>query len=119
VREGVFVGLAWHCQISCFRSRYVQHYQEMDVEPLSARALSMRLVNEFNVTLGRSVTQLVDRQAYARIGVRRIESFSENPGRRGARVLSQHILLLARNISGYHRSDQARNFLSIKSHFLW
>jgi hypothetical protein len=31
---------------SGFRSRYVQHCQEMDVEPLSARALSMRLVNE-------------------------------------------------------------------------
>jgi hypothetical protein len=85
MREGVFVGPAWYCQISGFRSRHVQHCQEMDVEPLSARALSVRIVNEFSVTLGRSVTQLVDRQVYVRIGVRRIVSFSEILGA-GARA---------------------------------
>jgi putative DNA primase/helicase len=57
VQDDCFVGPAWHCQVSSFRSRYVQHCQQMDAEPLSARALSMRLVNEFGVTLGRSAKQ--------------------------------------------------------------
>jgi putative DNA primase/helicase len=53
VEDQCMIGQHWHCAVPDLRARYVKHCEEMDSEPLSARALSMRLVNEFGVTLDR------------------------------------------------------------------
>jgi putative DNA primase/helicase len=53
VEAECLLGRHWQCAVPDFRARYVEHCEEMDSEPLSSRALSMRLVNEFEVTLGR------------------------------------------------------------------
>jgi putative DNA primase/helicase len=50
VRDECLLGPAWWCKISDFRTSYEQHCEEMGAEPLSAKALTMRLTSEYAVT---------------------------------------------------------------------
>jgi putative DNA primase/helicase len=46
------------CKISDFRQCYERHCEEMGAEPLSAKAISMRLASEYGVITGQRHSQL-------------------------------------------------------------
>ena len=50
VRDECLLGPNYWCQISDLRTRYERHCEEMGAEPLSGKALGMRLTNEYPVT---------------------------------------------------------------------
>jgi putative DNA primase/helicase len=49
VRDECDLKPAWWCAVSDFRRRYERHCEEMGAEPLSAKALTMRLTTEYPV----------------------------------------------------------------------
>jgi putative DNA primase/helicase len=49
VEEECLRGPYYWCAVPDFRERYVGHCEEMGTEPLSARAVGMRLVSEYGV----------------------------------------------------------------------
>ena len=53
VRDECLLRSAWWCKVSDLRTRYEQHCGEMGAEPLTAKALSMRLTTEYPVTSSR------------------------------------------------------------------
>ena len=53
VRDACLLGEHHWCDVGALRARYEQHATEMGAEPLSAKALSMRLVAEFGVQQAR------------------------------------------------------------------
>jgi putative DNA primase/helicase len=53
VQDECLLGQHWHCDVPDFRERYEEHCRGMGAEPLSSRAVSMRLVSEYGVTLDR------------------------------------------------------------------
>jgi hypothetical protein len=61
------LGSGWWCKISDLRARYEQHCDEMGADPLSGKALGMRLTSEYPVTSSRH-TQLKVR-TYIGIGL--------------------------------------------------
>jgi putative DNA primase/helicase len=69
VRDECMLGPGWWCKISDLRARYEQHCDEMGADPLSGKALGMRLTSEYPVTSSRH-TQLKVR-TYLGIGVTR------------------------------------------------
>jgi P4 family phage/plasmid primase-like protien len=50
VRDECLLGPNYWCKISDLRARYERHCEEMGAEPLSGKALGMRLTNEYPVT---------------------------------------------------------------------
>jgi putative DNA primase/helicase len=50
VQSDCLLGSAYWCKVSDFRRRYEQHCEEMGAEPLTAKALGMRLTSEYPVT---------------------------------------------------------------------
>lgn len=57
VQDECLLAPAYWCKISDLRARYEQHCEEMGADPLSGKALGMRLTSEYPVTSGRH-TQL-------------------------------------------------------------
>ena len=57
VRDECLRGAHWWCAVPDFRHRYEKHCEEMSVEPLSARAVTMRLVSEFGVESDRQASR--------------------------------------------------------------
>jgi putative DNA primase/helicase len=53
VRDACMIGDGYWCEVGVLRERYLRHCTEMDAEPLSAKALTMRLVAELGVQQGR------------------------------------------------------------------
>jgi putative DNA primase/helicase len=53
VRDECLLGNSYWCKISDFRHRYEQHCEEMGAEPLSGKALGMRLTTEYPVKSGK------------------------------------------------------------------
>jgi hypothetical protein len=59
VADECMLGHDWlWCKISDFRERYERHSEEMGAEPLSAKAISMRLASEYGVITGQRNSQL-------------------------------------------------------------
>jgi putative DNA primase/helicase len=58
VADECMLGHDWWCKISDFRERYERHSEEMGAEPLSAKAISMRLASEYGVITGQRHSQL-------------------------------------------------------------
>jgi putative DNA primase/helicase len=54
VRDECLLGAYYWCKVADFRARYEQHCQEMGADPLTARALTMRLASEYPVTSGQA-----------------------------------------------------------------
>jgi putative DNA primase/helicase len=54
VAEECRLGPYYWCTVSDFRKRYEQHCEEMGADPLTAKALTMRLTTEFAVTSGKA-----------------------------------------------------------------
>jgi putative DNA primase/helicase len=50
VRDECLLAAGWWCPVGELRARYERHCEEMGAEPLSARALTMRLTSEYPVT---------------------------------------------------------------------
>jgi P4 family phage/plasmid primase-like protien len=53
VRDECLLGSGWWCKISDLRARYEQHCDEMGADPISGKALGMRLTTEYPVTSSR------------------------------------------------------------------
>jgi len=58
VADECMLGQDLWCKISAFRERYERHSEEMGAEPLSAKAISMRLASEYGVITGLRHSQL-------------------------------------------------------------
>jgi len=54
IRDECLVGKDWWCTVAELRSRYERHCHEMGAEPLTAKALGMRLTSEYPVTSGKA-----------------------------------------------------------------
>jgi putative DNA primase/helicase len=52
VRDECLIGPHWHCKVADLRARYEAHCTEMGAEPLTAKALTMRLTSEYPVVSG-------------------------------------------------------------------
>jgi putative DNA primase/helicase len=50
VRDECLLGPHWWCPVGELRARYIRHCEEMEAEPLTAKALTMRLTTEYLVT---------------------------------------------------------------------
>ena len=50
VRDECLLGPHWWCPVGELRARYIRHCEEMEAEPLTAKALTMRLTTEYQVT---------------------------------------------------------------------
>lgn len=53
VRDECLIGPHWWCKVANFRAAYEKHCAEMGAEPLSAKALGMRLTSEYPVSSSR------------------------------------------------------------------
>jgi len=53
VRDECLLGEAHWCEVGALRHQYERHAAEMGAEPLSAKALTMRLTSEYDVEQGR------------------------------------------------------------------
>jgi hypothetical protein len=53
VRDECLLGPDWWCPVGELRGRYIRHCEEMEAEPLTAKALTMRLTSEYPVSSSR------------------------------------------------------------------
>jgi putative DNA primase/helicase len=67
VRDECLIGQGHWCDVAAFRARYERHCTEMGTEPLSAKALTMRLSSEYPVEGGR--LSRPSRRIYRNIGL--------------------------------------------------
>jgi putative DNA primase/helicase len=58
VQDECLLGAAHWCKVADFRARYERHCSEMGAEPLTAKALTMRLVSEHPVESGKATKGL-------------------------------------------------------------
>jgi phage/plasmid-associated DNA primase len=71
VQDECLLGPNWWCVVGDLRHRYERHCEEMGADPLSFRALTMRLTSEFAVTPGR--LSRPQRRIYRGIGLQHEE----------------------------------------------
>jgi putative DNA primase/helicase len=67
VRDECLQGPAWWCTVADLRARYESHCAEMGAEPLTAKALTLRLTAEYPVSRGKHPQRKV--RTYIGIGL--------------------------------------------------
>jgi putative DNA primase/helicase len=67
VQDECLLGPNWWCVVGELRHRYERHCEEMGAEPLTAKALTMRLTTEYAITAGR--LSRPQRRTYVGIGL--------------------------------------------------
>jgi putative DNA primase/helicase len=69
VQDECILGPHWWCVVGDLRHRYERHCEEMGADPLTFRALTMRLTSEYAVTPGR--LSRPQRRTYVGIGLQK------------------------------------------------